>query len=241
MLIQRLSLWKGLVRARGTVVVIDVFRAFTCEPLLYYYGAEKIYLESDIGKCRKMQGDALLVGEDNERPIEGFDLTNSPSLIMKKGRGFFVGKTVIHRTTSGVAGAVAAMERGDEVFLASFVNARATAACIRESNPALVSIVAMGIRSMEKAPEDENCGDYIQSLLDGSTYDHVGAVSEILGHETAQKFIRGDKPYLPREDPAVCLQRDLFGHALRAVGSGERIMAEKVLPAGAPHGEQGQK
>ena len=86
---------KGLVEARGTVVVIDVFRAFTCEPLMYYYGAEKVYLESDIVKCRETQGEVLLVGEDNERPIEGFDLTNSPSLIMKKGRDFFAGKTVI--------------------------------------------------------------------------------------------------------------------------------------------------
>jgi len=239
--IRRLSLLKGLVEARGTVVVIDVFRAFTCEPLMYYYGAEKVYLESDIGKCREMQGDALLVGEHNELPIEGFDLTNSPSLIMKKGRDFFAGKTVIHRTTSGVAGAVAAMERGDEVFLASFVNARATAACIRESNPALVSIVAMGIRSVEVAPEDEYCGDYIHSLLDGAPYDHVRALADILGHETAQKFIRGDKSYLPREDPAVCLQRDLFGHALRAVVDGERLMAEKVPPAGASRGGQDQK
>ena len=32
-----------------------------------------------------------------------------------------------------------------------------------------------------------------------------------------QKFLRGDTPYLPKEDPAICLQRDLFDIAIEAV------------------------
>lgn len=229
MRIQRLSLMEGLKQARGVTVVIDVFRAFTCEPLMYHYGARRVALESDIERCRRLRGDAILVGEHNEVPVEGFDLTNSPWLIMRAGRSLFAGRDVIHRTTSGVTGAVTAFDASDEVLLASFVNAAATARYILGRKPELVSIVAMGIRSVAQAPEDEYCGDYIESLLTGKPYDHIKAVSDIIAHETAQKFIRGDKEYLPKEDPAICLQRDLFDFALRAVRTEDFIVAERVV------------
>jgi 2-phosphosulfolactate phosphatase len=228
MQIQLLSLREGARDARGLAVVIDVFRAFTCEPLMYHYGAKRIFLEGDIGKCLEMRGDAILVGERNEKPIEGFDLTNSPWLIMERGRKFFEGRTVIHRTTSGVTGAIAALENSDEVLLASFVNAGATARYIKRRNPPVVSIVAMGIRSEAKAPEDECCGDYIERLLTGKEYDHIDALRTILAHETARKFLRGDKPYLPREDPAICLQRDLVNFVLRAERKGDRIESRRL-------------
>ncbi len=228
MQILRLSLLKGSHQASGMTVIIDVFRAFTCEPLMYHYGAERIILEHDIGKCRRFAGKALLVGENDGLPIDGFDLTNSPSLIIAKGRQYFEGRTVIHRTTSGVAGAVAAMEHSEEVLLASFVNARATAQYIMNRNPELVSIVAMGVVPAMKTPEDELCGDYIESLLTDKPYDHISAVNAILSDESAQKFLRGDKSYYPREDPAICLQRDLVDFALRARCEGEMIVAERI-------------
>ncbi len=54
--IERLSLREGSLAARGTAVVIDVFRAFTCEPLMYHYGVERIMLEGDIGRCLDLRG-----------------------------------------------------------------------------------------------------------------------------------------------------------------------------------------
>ena len=227
MRIKRLSLLEGSREARGLTVIIDVFRAFTCEPLLYRYGVKKIILESDIDTCLGMSGDYIRIGEQNELPIDGFDLTNSPSHILAKGNNYFFGKTIVHRTTSGVTGALNACKHSDEVLLASYVNARATAAYIKEHHPELVSIVAMGIRSMEKAPEDELCGDYIESLLTGSFYDHIQAMNEILSHETAQKFLRGDKPYLPQEDPCICLQRDIVDFALVVIKQNDLFLSTK--------------
>lgn len=225
----RLSLRDGSYRAQGTAVVIDVFRAFTCEPLLYHYGAAEIILEGDIERCLAFEGDYFRVGEHNEVPIDGFDLTNSPSLIMARGEnGDIRGRTVIHRTTSGVTGALAALECADEVLLGSFVTAGATAEYIRRRQPDTVSIIAMGIRSETPAPEDEACGDYIEHLLTGSPYDHVSAMRTILGHETAQKFLRGDKEYLPKEDPAVCLQRNLFDFSLRAQKRDGLVWSEQI-------------
>ena len=226
--IRRLSLLEGSLSATGVSVVIDVFRAFTCEPLMFHYGVRNIILESDIEKCLAMKGDYIRVGEQNEVPIDGFDLTNSPFMIMEKGAKYFNFMDVIHRTTSGVRGALNALENSETVLLASFVNASATAEYIRQISPETVSIVAMGIRSKEKAPEDEYCGDYIESLLSPTNYDHVRATQEILAHETAQKFLRGDKAYLPKEDPAVCIQRDIFGFAIRALKKDGVVYAVKT-------------
>lgn len=228
MLIERLSLAEGAAAARGVVVIIDVFRAFTCEPLMVYLGARQVFLEADPAACLAHRGNAVLVGERDEVPIPGFDLTNSPTQIIAAGTATFAGRDVVHRTTSGVTGAVAALAHADTVFLGAFVTATATVAAIRALAPKHVSIVAMGIRSQAKAPEDERCGDCLEALLTDTPYDHVAAMAEILAHETAQKFLRGDKPYLPATDPAFCLQRDLFNFALRAERLGERVAAIPV-------------
>ncbi|MBL8658442.1 MAG: 2-phosphosulfolactate phosphatase [Rhodospirillales bacterium] len=234
MRILRLSLAEGARAARGVAVVIDVFRAFTCEPVMYACGAKRILLEGDVERCFAWKDRALLVGERDEVPIDGFDLTNSPSQILARGSALFAGRTVVHRTTAGVTGALAALAHADAVFLASYITARATVAAIRARNPAVVSIVAMGIRAQAPAPEDERCGDYIEALLSGDAYDHLAAVVEILRQETAQKFLRGDKAYLPREDPALCLQRDLFDFALEARQTADGVEAVRVLPDGTP-------
>lgn len=226
--IVRHSLHEGAQAARGVAVVIDVFRAFTCEPLMYACGANRVLLEGDVSRCRAWKDRAVLVGERDGMPIEGFDLVNSPYLLLRRGRALFAGRTVVHRTTSGVTGALAALARCDAVFLGAYVNARATAAAVLARRPDTVSIVAMGTRSQDPAPEDERCADCIAALLTGSAYDHLAAVGEILAHETAQKFLRGDKAYLPKEDPAICLQRDLFGYALEARRCGAGVEAVRI-------------
>jgi len=195
---------------------------------MYHYGAEKIILEENIESCREMRGKAVLVGEHNGLPIESFDLTNSPYMVIRRGETLFGNKIVVHRTTAGVTGAVAAMELADEVLLSSFINAKATAEYILTRGIERVSIVAMGNRSIEKAPEDEFCADYIESLLTGREYDHVEAMGAILGHKTARMFLESDEWYWPREDPVICLQRDLFRFALKAEREEERIVARKV-------------
>ena len=122
--IQRLSLREGAEAARGTTVIIDVYRAFTCEPLMYHFGASQILLESHIDRCLTFRGQHLLVGENNELPIDGFDLTNSPSLIMAKGRDYFAGRTVVHRTTSGVSGTlIAFLQEAQQLWTQSVVPA----------------------------------------------------------------------------------------------------------------------
>jgi 2-phosphosulfolactate phosphatase len=219
-LVLRKSLLAGVREASGLTVVIDVFRAFSCAPILFRLGIKRLVLEPDPDRALTLKtGDqVVLVGEMEEKPIPGFDLCNSPTEIMKRGRVFFEGKTVIQRTTAGVQGVKTALENSDEVLLGSFLTAQSTATFIygKIPPPRYVTLVAMGIRAMDRAPEDEACADYLEHLLSGTPYDHLAAVERIVFQETAQKFLRGDRSYLPREDTIFCLQRDLFDFALSA-------------------------
>ncbi|MCP4669228.1 MAG: 2-phosphosulfolactate phosphatase [Deltaproteobacteria bacterium] len=219
MKIIRKSCAQGAHEAEGLTVIIDVFRAFSCGPLFFHFGARRVILEADPEKAlgRKRENpDFILVGEVNEAPMEGAELGNSPSHIILKGEAFFRGRTVIHRTTAGVTGVASALEKTDHVILGSFVMARAIAAYIKGKRPDQVTLVAMGERAQKKAPEDEACADYLAALLTNGSYDPIKAFQDIVFHPSAQKFIQRTKEYLPREDPIFCLQRDLFDFVLTA-------------------------
>jgi 2-phosphosulfolactate phosphatase len=125
--IRRLSLLEGAKEATGIAVIVDVFRAFSCEPVLHALGAERVLLEADVEKCLAMRGRAVLRGEVGGEPIEGFDLPNSPYFILRKGAAFFRGRPAVHRATAGGWGARSAVEHADEVMLTSLVTAGATA------------------------------------------------------------------------------------------------------------------
>jgi 2-phosphosulfolactate phosphatase len=174
---------------------------------------------------------SILVGEVNEVPIDGADRGNAPSEVATRGESFFKGKTVVHRTTAGVTGAIAALESADEVLPGSFLFARAIASYITEKQPPIVTLVPMGSRAATEAPEDESCADYLEHLLTGSPYNHIETLKKTLYHPSAQKFMKGDKPYLPKEDPVFCLQRDLFDFVLRVTRGRDglvRVLKEAV-------------
>jgi 2-phosphosulfolactate phosphatase len=229
--IVRKSCIEGAREATGLTIIIDVFRAFSCEPLLFHLGVTRIILETDTDAALRLKNENtgfILVGEENEIPVSGADLGNSPSHILKRGQGYFHGKTVVHRTTAGVAGVAAACGRADEVILGSFMTARAIARYILEKDPKTVTLVAMGDRGTRPAPEDEACADYLEYLLRAGTFDFIAAVKEIVFQRTAQKFIQGKKAYLPPEDPIFCLQRDVFEFVLKAKLHQGRIEVVKI-------------
>jgi 2-phosphosulfolactate phosphatase len=231
MIVTRDSLLEGVLKGSGMIVVVDVFRAFTCTPFMFALGLERSILVSSPEEAfvlKEADPTLLLVGEVDGIPVEGFDLGNSPSRILQKGRSFFEGKTAVQRSTAGVQGALTALERADEVLLCSYCVAGATARYLLSKNPRRVSIVGMGVKLKEKAPEDEWCACYLANLLGAAKYDHTDALAEILFQETTQKFLRGDRPEFPAEDPILCLQVDMFDFALQAVREGGMVLIERL-------------
>jgi 2-phosphosulfolactate phosphatase len=225
------SLLEGAQNARGVAVIIDVFRAFTCAPLLFSFGIRKSILVStpeEAFALRQKNNELLLIGEVGGVPIKGFDLGNSPGEILKKGGTFFKDKTVVQRTSSGVQGVLAAIGVADEVLPASYALAKATVRYIQSKKPVRVSLVAMGWAMKHMAPEDEWCARYISHLLGFNDYNHNAALLEILFHPTTQKFFDPEKPYFPPEDPALCLQLDVHNFVLRATLNDGNVIVNKI-------------
>jgi 2-phosphosulfolactate phosphatase len=225
------SLYNGAVAARGVAVIIDVFRAFTCAPLLFSMGIEKLFLIATPEQAvalKEKDKDLILVGEVDGIPIKGFDFGNSPSEILRKGPEFFKGKTVLQRTSSGVQGVLLALNKADEVLLGSYALAGSTAKYILSKKPEIVTLVAMGWALKEIAPEDEWCVRYLSNLLGNGTYDHNEALREIVFHKTTQRFLNRTESYFPPEDPLLCLQRDVYDFALRAEKQADRVEVHKI-------------
>jgi 2-phosphosulfolactate phosphatase len=225
------SLLAGARAARGTAVIIDVFRAFTCTPLLFSLGIEKSILVSTPQQAfalKKQDNALLLIGEVGGIKIDGFDLGNSPSAILRQKASYFTGKTVVQRTSSGVQGALAALDVAEEVLPASYNIARATANYILSKQPGHVSLVAMGWDLKERASEDEWCARYIAHLMGLSEYNHNQALCEIVSSKTARRFLRADEPDFPAEDPIFCLQPDVYDFALRATRKKGQVEVHKI-------------
>lgn len=232
MKIIRSRLLSGAQQARGAAVIIDVFRAFSCTPLLFSLGIQSsIFVASPAQALtlKHQDPDLLLIGEVGGAPIEGFDFGNSPSQILKADPGTFRDRTVVQRTSSGVQGALAALKTAEEVLLGSYGLAGATADYILTHRPREVHLVAMGWDLKEIAPEDEGCAGYIASLLGSGTYDHLQSLREIMAHESTQKFLRGNTAYFPPEDPILCLQRDIYDFVLRLRQSAGIVRVEKII------------
>ncbi len=221
----------GAQAAAGIAVIIDVFRAFSCTPLMFSLGLNKSILVSqphEALRLKQRNRNYILVGEVGGLPIEGFDLGNSPSEILNQKPAFFSGKTAVQRTSAGVQGALAALEVADEVVVASYMVARATARYILSKQPAQVSLVAMGWEMKARAPEDDWCARYIAPLLGADAYNHNQAMREIVFNKTAQRFLSADEPRFPSEDPVLCLQRDVYGYALQVRRENTSVIIRKT-------------
>ena len=158
--IRVLHLLEGARQAEGLAIIIDVFRAFTLAPCAFARGVTSILPVATAAEALAMKRadpDLLLAGEQDGKPLPGFDFSNSPAAIL---RAELDGRRLVLRTSAGVQGLLAAA-RADEVITGSFVNAAAIAAWVRHRQPALVSLVCMGWNARERTAEDEACAHYL--------------------------------------------------------------------------------
>ena len=205
---------EGARSARGVTVIIDVFRAFSLEPYLFSAGVEKIYPIGTVEEAFAMKRehpDYILIGERGGKMVEGFDYGNSPSAFT--GRKLY-GRCAIHTTSAGTQGIVNAAN-ADEILVASFVNAQATAEYIRERNPEHVSIVCMGTDGIKEAGEDTLCGLYIKSLLENHPIEDIDQQLLAFKDTEGRKFFDERQVIFPQPDFWLCIKRDIFPFVVR--------------------------
>jgi 2-phosphosulfolactate phosphatase len=214
MKVQLDSLLEGARKARGTVIIIDVFRAFTTASVAFARGAEKIVLVAEVDEAlelrRRGKGD-LCMGEVAGMRPEGFDLGNSPYEVSTAD---VRGKTLIQSTRAGTVG-VSAAQKARRLYASSLVCARATAEAVLRSRPALVTIVAMGAEGVTRTDEDELCALYIRNLLEGRSPDRDAVRALVLAGADSQRF---DDPALPHyhpKDREIALGIDSVPFAIR--------------------------
>ncbi|MBQ6654608.1 MAG: 2-phosphosulfolactate phosphatase [Erysipelotrichaceae bacterium] len=205
----------GAREARGLTVIIDVFRAFSLEAYLFSHGVEKIYPIGTIEEAfalKEKNPDFLLIGERGGKKVEGFDFGNSPSAFNDRK---LYGKSAIHTTSAGTQGIDNAVN-AEEILVASFVNAAATAEYIRERNPEVVSLVCMGNAGIAPAGEDRLCAEYIRSLLIGEPMADIDVRLLDLRNTDGKKFFdEKQKEVFPEPDFWMCIRRDIFPFVIK--------------------------
>lgn len=226
--IQILDFVAGARRARGVVVIIDVFRAFSTACYAFNNGALSVVAVGEIDEARRLKSKNpgwVLVGERGGKKIEGFDYNNSPSEIEKVD---LQGKTVILTTNAGTQGLVNATS-SDELLTGSFVNAKTTVRHILSRAPSEVSLVRMGVEARRPASEDDLCSEYLKSLLLDLPFDQDKVKPTLRVAPSSARFFDDDKPWSPVKDFDLCLEVDRFDFALRAHVKGDGLaLLEKV-------------
>lgn len=215
MKIEVLEFASGAENARGAVVIIDVFRAFSTACYAYDSGAIRLIAAGDPAKAfelGKIYRHPVLAGERNEKKIEGFDFGNSPTEII---RSDLTGKIVILTTTAGTTGLINASGAG-VLLAAGLVNATATAEYLRSLDPPLVTLVAMGYRGTISADEDLLCAEVIRSGLLGHKNDYSHQISELRYGAGLRFFDPANIDFSPPTDFFLCTMVDRFNFVLKA-------------------------
>lgn len=223
-----LQLADGARSAKGTVVIIDVLRAFSTACYAINKGIEKIIPVGDIDlayKLKKDNPDFLLIGERHERKPEGFDFGNSPTHI---NDATITAKTIVQTTSSGTQGIVNAVN-ADEIITGSFVNAGAIVNYIRKTNPKEVSLVCMGFACQYPTAEDTLCAEYIKNELEGHPNDFPAAVQQIKETDGARFFDPATESWSPESDFHMCMDLNRFDFILKVKKAGDLDYLEKII------------
>lgn len=216
MKIRILEFIEGAKNAEGIAVIIDVFRAFSVACYAFDGGAVRVITTAaveDAFELRKKYTDSVLAGERKERRVEGFDLGNSPTEVLKTD---LKGKTFIHTTSAGTQGLAKAVN-AEIVLAASLVNAGAVAKYLKSLNPGVVSLVAMGYRANESAEEDLLCADLIEADLLGKRINTDDRIKTIMNTSGKRFFVPGNIDFSPPTDFFLCTMVDRFNFALRSL------------------------
>ncbi|HOW10612.1 MAG TPA: 2-phosphosulfolactate phosphatase [Bacteroidales bacterium] len=215
MKIDILEFAEGARKARGLTVIIDVFRAFSVECYAIDSGALKIIATGSVEEAFRLgknYRNSVLVGERNERKIEGFDLGNSPTEILQAD---LKDKVVIHSTTAGTNGLINAVN-SDIVLAGSLVNASSIARYIKAMNPGTVSLVGMGYRATESADEDILCAEYIKAKIEDRDVDFTQRISHLMQTSGKRFFLPENAGFSPPSDFFLCTIPDRFNFVLKA-------------------------
>lgn len=214
MQIEILQLTEGAKKARGTTIVIDVFRAFSTACYLMAAGAERIIPVEQVEEALRLKEQipgAILLGERSEKKVEGFDFGNSPTHLLSHD---FSGKTIVMTTSSGTKGLMNAIY-ADEILSGSFVNAGAIINYLKNKKPENVSLVCMGYEGHTPTQEDTFLAEYIRDKIEGRIPDFDHMKETLRTGDGARLLDPANNEWSPATDFDLCLDLDRFDFVLK--------------------------
>jgi 2-phosphosulfolactate phosphatase len=210
--------------ATGTVIVIDVIRAFTTAAYAFQRGAESINLVGTVDQAlslkEKIPG-VLVMGEVNGLPPKGFDFGNSPTQILEKD---LRGKHLIQRTSTGTQGVVRSINAG-AMLTASFVVARATVHYIFGLYAEHVTFVITGTQQND---EDLACAEYLEALFRKQHPDPAPFIKRVMDSKDASLHLDPQKPEFPESDLDYCTRVDACNFAMTVSRQQDRLVMRAV-------------
>lgn len=213
--------------ATGTVVVIDVIRAFTTAVYAFHSGISHIYPVGTAAEAVALQQQwpsSLIMGEVNGFPPPEFDFGNSPSAFIGLPLG---GRRLIQRTSAGTQGVVRSGQ-ANTLLAASFACANATVRFIQRRPPAPVTLVCT-----DGSGEDQVCADYLAARLRGEMPDPTPFLAQVRTCGEARiAAYEGSVPQTAvaqfRADIECCTTLDYAPLALHLTRQGSHLVMEPV-------------
>jgi 2-phosphosulfolactate phosphatase len=213
MIVNVVECLSGAERAKGLVVVIDVFRSSTVACFLADMGVGEYIATDSLDRACALAAakNGKIIGELETEPVDVFDHLNSPFLLKEAD---VTGQTFLHVTNAGTRGLMACSE-ADEVLVGCFVNAGAVVDYIRARSPELVTLVAMGTGGVMRAQEDMMCAMYIKNELEEYPNSIETLRKFLRDVDSAAKFFDESRTDCPEEDFDLCMDLDRFDFVLR--------------------------
>ena len=205
---------EGARAAHGTVVVIDVLRAFTVSAYALAGGAKECLLVPTVGEALALQAtipDSLICAEEEALPVPGIPISNSPTQIKAAG---LKDRVLIQRSTAGTT-VISAVESADALYAASLVVARATVRACLSLRPQELTLIASADH-----PEDRACATYMEGLARGEKPDIDSLLRPLRESERFMRAAGGGWPGFPPSDLDLALVPDLFDFAMPATRQG---------------------
>ncbi|MFW6000992.1 MAG: 2-phosphosulfolactate phosphatase [Halanaerobium sp.] len=216
MKIKKYQFISGAKKAEGLTVIIDVFRAYTTAAYLFEQGAEEIYIVSKVETAEYLRDqlkNPVLIGERKGIKLKGFDYNNSPYFISQNN---FDDHQIILSTSAGTKGIINA-ENADEIITGSFVNISATANYIKNKDPEIVSLVAMGNNGIREAEEDLLYADTLEKLIKNREIPSQTSIRKKLLESAGKRFFNENtQSEMPKQDFYYSLTLDRFNFIIKA-------------------------
>ncbi len=184
------------VQPAELAVVLDVLRASSTVAAALSAGYSRVLCCEGPERAEELRGEGrILAGEQQCRPIPGFDYGNSPGKL-EPGEG----RELVLSTTNGCPAILAAAETSDEVLIGSLLNLDALVEAIPAGTE--VTVVCAGTHG-RFALEDAYAAGRLVARLDGARTDAARAAERL-----ASAYPNAYEPLAESADAAVLKETD---------------------------------